>query len=91
MQFPADPSGKTMEQDVMEGGLRLSETLAWARGKSGRELLELAMSLETDSYDLYIKMGKIITDSGAHKVFGLLIEEERHHLKRMSSMMDGLV
>jgi len=76
------------DEDRMEGGMKLSEALAWAKGRDSRELLELSMSLETDSYDLYIKMGRRVEGAEAKKVFTRLVEEEKEHLARMAALLD---
>lgn len=76
------------DEDRMEGGMKLSEAQAWAKGRDSRELLELSMALETDSYDLYIKMGRRVEGAEAKKVFGRLVEEEKEHLARMAALLD---
>ncbi|MDP2157098.1 MAG: ferritin family protein, partial [Nitrospirota bacterium] len=44
--------------EIMEGGVRVDESLLWARDKDIPSILEFAMSLETNSFDLYRKMGR---------------------------------
>jgi len=61
--------------------------LAWAKGRDSRELLELSMALETDSYDLYIRWaagGR----SGGEEGLRRLVEEEKEHLARMAALLD---
>ena len=77
------------DEDRMEGGVKVSEALEWAKGKDSRELLELSMALETDSYDLYIKMGRRVEEEKAKEVFGRLVEEEKAHLGRMAALLDN--
>ncbi len=76
------------DEDRMEGGVKLSEALEWTKGKDSRELLELSMAMETDSYDLYIKMGRRVEGEKAKQVFGRLVEEEKGHLARMAALLD---
>jgi rubrerythrin len=76
------------DEDRMEGGVKLSEALAWAQGRDVRSLLELSMALETDSYDLYIKMTRRVEGAKAKQVFDRLIEEEKEHLRRMAALLD---
>lgn len=76
------------DEDRMEGGVKMSEALEWATGKDSRELLELSMALEADSYDLYIKMGRRVSGEKEKQVFGRLVEEERGHLNRMAALLD---
>jgi rubrerythrin len=76
------------DEDRMEGGVKVSEALAWAKGRDVRALLELSMALETGSYDLYIKMARRVAGEKAKQVFDRLIEEEKEHLRRMAAMLD---
>ena len=75
------------EEDRMEGGVKVREALAWAEGRDTRALLELSMALETDSYDLYIKMGRRVPGEKAKRVFDHLVEEEKQHLSRMAALL----
>lgn len=91
---PDFPGGLPVAQgaeDRMEGNMNVSEALAWAKGKETRDLLELSLSLETDSYDLYIKMGRTVPGENAQKVFARLVAEEKEHLARMAELLDRSV
>ena len=46
------------------------------------------MALETDSYDLYIKMSRTVPGENAKKVFAQLVAEEKEHLARMAELLD---
>ena len=76
------------EGDVMEGGIRVSEGLQWAHGKNLAEILDFSISLEANSYDLYVKMGRRIEDQQSAQVFHLLSDEEKQHLERLSSLLE---
>jgi rubrerythrin len=76
------------EGDVMEGGIRVSEALKWAKGKKVKEILELSISSETNAYDLYIKMERQMKDSRSGQVFQVLSKEEKQHLERLSSLLE---
>jgi len=80
------PSGK--EGDLMEGGMRVSEALKWAKGKAMTDILELSISLETHAYDLYLKMERQAIDQRSAQVFDLLSREEKEHLERLSSLIE---
>jgi rubrerythrin len=86
--FPGSviPPGK--EGDVMEGGMRVSEALQWAKGKKMTEILELSLSLETNSYDLYLKMERQMKDQHSSQVFHLLSVEEKQHLEQLSALLE---
>jgi len=79
--IPAEPTG-----DVMEGGMLVSEALKWSKGKALKEVFELCISLETNSYDLYLKMERNVESRNAKQVFKVLSEEEKNHLDRLTSM-----
>lgn len=79
------------DEDRMEGGVKLSEALEWAKGKDSRELLEISMAMETDSYDLYIKMGRRVEGEKAKQVFGRLVDEEKGHLACMAALLDKTI
>jgi rubrerythrin len=73
----------------MEGGVKVSEALSWIEGRSITEVLELAMGLETNSYDLYIKMGRRMTDAASKEVFSRLASGEKDHLERLVGLLEA--
>lgn len=79
----AEPAG-----DVMEGGMNVSEALQWAQGKDVKDILELSISLETNSYDLYLKMERAMKDDNSRQVFRTLSDEERLHLERLTTLFE---
>ena len=84
--FPGSVMSPEKEGDVMEGGIRVSEALQWAKGKSVSEILEFSLSSETNSYDLYAKMEHRTKDQRSAQVFHLLSGEEKQHLERLSAL-----
>jgi len=86
---PAHPEG--MERgSFLEGGVPLRETLAWAKEKPLEEILELAIAMEANALDRYIKMGRAVADERSREVFLELSREEQKHLERMTSLLDRL-
>lgn len=84
---PAHPEG--MEAGgFLEGGAPLEETIEWAKGKTLEEILELAIAMEANSMDRYIKMGRAVADERSREVFLTLYREEQKHLERMTSLLD---
>lgn len=79
----AEPSG-----DVMEGGMKVSEALQWAQGRDVKDILELSISLETNSYDLYLRMEREMKDNNSKQVFRTLSDEERLHLERLTKLFE---
>ena len=86
--FPGAAILSGNEGDVMEGGVRVSEALHWAGTKSLSEIVEFALSLETNSYDLYVKMERRMEDRRSAQVFHVLSGEEKLHLERLSSLLE---
>ena len=86
--FPGSLLGGEPKNDSMEGGVRVSEVLAWVKGKDLHDVLELALSLEANSYDLYIKMGLSVTGKNSQEVFRVLMTEEKNHLSRLAALLD---
>lgn len=87
-QFPASVLREMPRERVMEGGMSVAEALQWAGGKDLSGMLELCLSLETNAYDLYIKMGRVVGDERAIRVFSSLAEEEKQHLNRLTGILD---
>ncbi len=84
--FPLASLGTS--EDVMEGGMSISGALDWARDKKLTDVLDLAIGLETNSYDLYIKMGRRGSDTNAKELFSLLAAAEKEHLERLAGLLD---
>jgi rubrerythrin len=74
--------------DVMEGGMLVNEALKWSEGKELKDILELSMSLESNSYDLYLKMERKVEGQNAKHVFKTLSEEEKKHLEQLTSLFN---
>ena len=79
-----------MTSDVMEGGFQVKDFLAanqpWL--KSLLEVLELAMMLETQALDLYMRFAEKSREEGTKKVLFTLADEEKAHLKSLSRLFD---
>jgi rubrerythrin len=74
--------------ETMEGGMRVDEALAWIEGKDIADILDLSISLESNAFDLYVKMERAAGDEHSKKVFHVLSEEEREHLNWMTSLIE---
>lgn len=81
------PSGR---DEIMEGGVRLDDVLLWARERDVVSILEFAVSLETNAYDLYLKM-LLRMEGDAKTVFQLLADEEKGHLSRLAELLEKKV
>lgn len=92
---PADFPRAVIPQDppdaVMEGGIDVAQALGWSRGRQPRDLLEYCVSLETNSYDLYLRMRTATADPEARGVFDHLAAEEQRHLELLTARFERLV
>jgi rubrerythrin len=76
---------------VMEGGIKVKEALDWAKDKGVAESLELAMAMEVNAYDLYIKMSRAVEDKQAQEIFKKLSAEEQVHLEKLAWLLERRV
>ncbi len=70
--------------DTMEGGVSLTKVLAWADGKHASDVLEFAIAMEVNSYDLYLKVGRRLDQPESRTVLRSLAQEEKKHLDRLT-------
>ena len=89
--FPGSLLGAEIGEDVMEGGMRLRDALRWVEGKDPERMLEISMSIETNSYDLYLKMHQRMTEEKAKQVFYRLAHEEKQHLVKLTAFLDEML
>jgi len=87
--FPQAVVPQQPEDGVMEGGVMVERALAWARDRRPEELLEYAAGLETNSWDLYLRMREAASDEAARTVFESLAEEEKRHLDLLMERLGG--
>jgi rhodanese-related sulfurtransferase/rubrerythrin len=71
------------EQDVMEGGISLQVTLTWARQQPPISVLELAIAMECNAYDRYLRVAALAKDKEVTKALEALACEEKTHLDRL--------
>jgi rubrerythrin len=86
--FPGSVISGEPAGTYMEGGMRVDEALEWTKEKEISDILELSLSLEVNSSDLYLKMERKVGDEKAKKTFQVLAEEEKEHLSRLSSAFE---
>ena len=76
------------EEVWMEGGMRLPDAIAWTHGRHVNAILELGIALETNAYDRYLRLCRDLPDENSRRVFEVLSDEERHHLEKLSHLLD---
>jgi rubrerythrin len=89
--FPAGILPEMPSQQYMEGGVRIEEALAWIQGRQVRDMLELAVAVETNAYDRYLILRRDLEDENARRVFEILSDEEHRHLKKLTRLLDHFV
>lgn len=82
-EYPASVISFPSEGGYMEGGVEVGKALDWARERSPEEIVEYALSLEINSYDLHLKMEERVKDPRAKEMFVSLAGEEKGHLLRL--------
>ena len=87
-EFPRSVISVEHEDDVMEGGMRVSEGLEWVEGKDVTQILELSLALEANSYDLYLNMERRLKGKPSARVFAVLSGEEKQHLERLGALLE---
>jgi len=79
-----------MAPEIMEGGFRLQEFLAanepWLKNVS--QAVELAMMLETQALDLYLRLADKSQEEETQRILLTIADEEKVHLKALSRLMD---
>jgi len=79
------------KDEILEPGVLINQALQWARGKREAEILEFSLSLETNAFDLYIKMERQVRDKRSSMIFLLLSEQEKRHLELLTSLFEKRV
>jgi rubrerythrin len=83
------PAGKDAPT-YTEGAFRLDDLTAWCR-EPGREpfaILELAMQVEANSLDFYLKLLAAPEYSSLGKVLEPLVADEKKHLEKLGSLLE---
>jgi len=86
--FPAGLLAEEPSVATMEGGILLEEALAWSEGKTLGEILELAVGVEANAYDRYLCLRRELKDENARRIFEVLSDEEKRHLKKLIHLRD---
>jgi len=79
------PPEEVEARDTMEGALQISQALAWARQRGALDVVEFAVAMEVNAYDLYQKVGRTLEDADSRKVLERLAREEKEHLDRLAA------
>jgi len=76
---------------LMEGGVSVPKAIGWIRGRQVRDILELAISVETNAYDRYLILRRELEDENSRRVFEVLSDEERRHLTKLTRLLEHFI
>jgi rubrerythrin/rhodanese-related sulfurtransferase len=86
----AFPGPASPDLELMEGGTRLAEALAWAAQSSTARILDFAMALELNAYDHFLYLQRHAGDPDSRRLYEVMAEEERFHLRSLGKSMENL-
>ncbi|MBN2427840.1 MAG: hypothetical protein JXK94_05865 [Deltaproteobacteria bacterium] len=89
--FPQSLLPSLPPEPVMEGGIKLKDALAWAESHDLGEILQMAISFESNAYDRYLLMIPKMEDDETRDLFRVLAEEEKAHLSHLSNYLDKIL
>jgi rhodanese-related sulfurtransferase/rubrerythrin len=81
-----EPAGQ-----LMEGGVSVARALGWIRGRQIRDILEFAISVETNAFDRYLILRRELQNEHSRRVFEVLSDEERRHLKKLTRVLEHFI
>jgi rubrerythrin len=92
---PSEPDGQAGLADrlpqILEGGFKFSEFLGQNRTafQSIPELLDLAMMIETQALDLYLRFAIKMSEESSRKILYKIADEEKAHLEALGKLKDN--
>jgi rubrerythrin len=77
--------------DVMEGGFRIEEFIEQnpSAFASRVNALSVAMMIEAQAFDLYVRYSQKTTDQGCKEIFYTISEEEKAHLASLGRLVEA--
>jgi rubrerythrin len=62
-----------------------------AKGADLAAVCELALAVESNAYDHYLYLQRVVADENSRRVFEVLAGEERRHLQRLGDALDEIL
>lgn len=84
------PGTEALDGGLMEGAVPLVDAIAWAAQSSPAVILDFAMALELSAYDHYLYLQRTAADPDSQRLFEVMADEERHHLKSFGDALRQL-
>jgi sulfur-carrier protein adenylyltransferase/sulfurtransferase len=78
--------------DMMEGGLTAEEFLKLNQPamQTNQEVVAMAMTIEAQALDLYMRQARRLDDDASRKILERLADDEKAHLAALGKLMDAL-
>jgi rhodanese-related sulfurtransferase/rubrerythrin len=82
---------KNILKGVVEGGLTTEEYTAMFNPDWNlmTDIVDLAMSIEAQAYDLYMRAAERTSESGAKEALLKIADEERSHMTQLGKLLEG--
>ncbi len=86
------PGAAGASEGRMEGGFKIEDFLSRNRDylNSAKGCLELAMMIEVQAFDMYLRMAQTCSDAAAKELFYRLGDEEKAHLGLLAELSAGI-
>lgn len=77
------------EHGLVEGGLKLQDLQSWLKtsGRTPLEAMEVALQLELNALDFFMKLQATLPSPEAKEIFRTLAESERAHLNKIGEII----
>ena len=89
--FPQSVLPTLPSEPIMEGGIKLKDALAWAENHDLGEVLQMAISFESNAFDRYLLMIPKVEDEETRDLFKVLAEEEKAHLSHLTDYLERIL
>ena len=79
----------SLDGEILEGGEKLMEAIqrvASLAGKGCTALMEFALNIEIQAYDLYRNMANVLTDATAQDIFFSISQMEKKHMELLAKV-----
>lgn len=91
VDFPQSILPELPTEPIVEGGIRLKDALEWSEAHDLSEILQMAISFESNAFDRYMLMIPRVEDKETKDLFKVLAEEEKAHLSHLTAYLERLL
>ena len=79
----------SLDGEILEGGEKLMDAIQRVASLAGRgctALMEFALSIEIQAYDLYRNMANVLTEAAAQDAFLSISQMEKKHMELLAKV-----